>query len=121
MDAVPSPMEITSAVVNTARVITATDEIDNSNAQLVQEAVDTALGQADPVVVDLTRVTFIGSAGLSILVGATNKAREQGRTLPIVVGDNRSVIRRIQSTGLESVFVLYQSLADVLAGEGQHG
>jgi anti-sigma B factor antagonist len=46
--------------------IAVSGEIDMSNAEAFRRALATA-AQGDPVVVDLTAVTYLGSAGLSVL------------------------------------------------------
>jgi len=51
-------------------------EIDMANAEEFRRALATA-AQGDPVVVDLTAVTYIGSAGLSVLFAFAATARAE--------------------------------------------
>lgn len=84
----------------TAR-ITAAGEIDSSTAGLLRDRLDTVLGAADvrEIVVDLTPVTFLDSAGLCVLAGAHRRATEHGIALR-VVAVSRAVVRPLQITGL---------------------
>jgi anti-sigma B factor antagonist len=71
------------------------------------------------VVLDLTGVTFLGSAGLTILIEAVEFAGATGRPLRVVAATPR-VLRPMQIAGLHSVFEFYPSVHDALAGAGQH-
>jgi anti-sigma B factor antagonist len=66
------------------------------------------------VVADLTGVTFLGTAGLSALVGAACEAERRNGPLRVVVDEAHPVIRPIQITGLDSVLMLYRDVVDAL-------
>jgi anti-sigma B factor antagonist len=66
------------------------------------------------VVADLTEVTFLGTAGLSALVGAACEAERRSGPLRVVVDETRPVIRPIQITGLDVILTLYHDLVDAL-------
>jgi anti-sigma B factor antagonist len=120
---VTSIAEITSEVLDTAVVVTVVGEIDNSNGHQLEAALGAALQragqpeQAGVVAVDLTRVSFLGSAGLNALVNAACQAEWTTKPLRIVVNEHLPVIRPIQLTGLESMLVLFDSVADALSVE----
>ena len=59
--------------------------------------------EADTVVVDLRRVTFMDSIGLGILVSHALRARQAGRQLVLVKGP-RQVQDLFQLTGMEERF-----------------
>jgi len=59
-------------------------------------------------VVDLNGVTFIDSAGLGVLVGALKRVRAGGGTMRLVCRQPR-VLRLLQLTGLDEVFVIVAS------------
>jgi anti-sigma B factor antagonist len=69
------------------------------------------------VAVDLTRVSFFGSAGLQALVQSADLAREGCKPLRVVVNEHRPVLLPIQLTGLDQLLALYDSLADALRFE----
>jgi hypothetical protein len=65
------------------------------------------------VVVDLSRVSFIDSSGLGVLVGALKRVRERG-ALSLVCPEPR--VRRVfEITGLTQVFPMYNGLEEAVA------
>ena len=72
-------------------------------------------GEADLVVVDLARVTFIDSAGLGALVGAHRRMREAEGELRIV-RPPALVARAFELTGLDEVLDLRDDRDHALAG-----
>jgi anti-sigma B factor antagonist len=91
-------------------------EIDISSVGRLRDTVEEALSAADdvPVVLDMVQVDFMASAGIGILLAVTRAAKERGRPLRIVVGDNRAVLRPLQVAGLDRVLELYASLDDAI-------
>jgi anti-sigma B factor antagonist len=65
------------------------------------------------VVVDLSRVTFIDSTGLGVLVGALKRVREKGALS--LVCPQRQVRRVFEITGLTKVFPMFSSLEEAVA------
>ncbi|WP_158548665.1 STAS domain-containing protein [Blastococcus sp. TF02A-26] len=83
--------------------ITAVGEIDCSTAPRLATCLDSVLAAAPAeVVVDLSQVTFLDSAGLHTLVTAHGRATGLGVRLRVLVA-TRAVLRPIQVTGLEHV------------------
>jgi anti-sigma B factor antagonist len=66
------------------------------------------------LVLDLTGVTFMASAGLALLMKHEERCRATGRTLR-VVATNSAVLRPIAVTGLAAVVTVVGTLADALA------
>jgi len=98
-----------------AVVVRVTGELDT----LTAPAVDARLTdvQADLVgsatlVVDLSDLTFMSSAGLALLDTHHERCAEQGSRLRVVTGDNRSVLRPVRITGLDTVLDLVATVAD---------
>ena len=81
--------------------------------QLRDELMRAAEGERPCVVVDLTRVTFIDSTGLGVLVGAFKRVRECGALS--LVCPQRSVRRVLEITGLTQVFPLFNTLEEAVA------
>lgn len=71
--------------------------------------------QAAPamLVVDLSRVGFLGSSGLAALVTARDEAGAQGVTLRLVSADH-AVLRPLNATGLADLFDIYPDLQAAL-------
>jgi anti-sigma B factor antagonist len=66
--------------------------------------------QARRVIVDLEGVDFIDSAGLGVLVGGRERARDAHGDL-VLVATGRNVIRVLELTGLDRVFEIHVSRA----------
>jgi anti-sigma B factor antagonist len=95
-------------------VLSAAGEIDTLTAPELQASVVEALaGAGEVLVVDLSGVTFLSSAGLSVLVQAHQQAKELGRDVRIVT--NASSARVFQLTGLTDTLNLFESLAEARA------
>jgi anti-sigma B factor antagonist len=109
-----TPLEIISEPLDSAVLITVVGEVDNATAPRLRTVVAEALWRAGTgvAIIDLTRVSFLGSAGLSALIDVTDDAREHSKPLRIVVDAHHPVIRPIQLTGLESYLALCNSVAD---------
>ncbi|MBB4909179.1 STAS domain-containing protein [Actinophytocola algeriensis] len=71
--------------------------------------------QAEPrcVILVLTGVTFLSSAGLSLLIKNDRRMRDAGGHLYVVTG-NRLVNRTITRTGLAETLVLFDTLGDAV-------
>lgn len=110
-------MTVTRSVVRDCLVVDVGGAIEGMTAPRLYTAVTEALSHAvgRAVVVDLTRVAFLDSAGLDALVRATEHGEEIGEPLRIVVDDHRPVLRPIQITGLEHRLALYYSVGDATA------
>jgi anti-sigma B factor antagonist len=100
----PTTSEIVRLAVSSADAVvrvTAVGEVDSSSAPLLRAELETALDGGDlrELVVDLDGVTFLDSAGLSVLAGAHRRAT--GRDVRLrVLASSRAVIRPLQITGL---------------------
>lgn len=67
------------------------------------------------IIVDLTRVGFLDSAGLGVLVGALKRARARGGTLQLVCPDRR--IRDVLTvTGLTREFGIHDTVDGAAGG-----
>jgi anti-anti-sigma factor len=65
------------------------------------------------VVIDLTGVDFLGSAGLSVLVDASRTASENGSGM-VIVADNHPVLHALQVTGLDAVLRVVSDRAQAI-------
>ncbi len=119
-DPAPGGLGIVHHEVDGMLVIAVTGEVDLETAPALHEAVTAGIDRTRgmPCVLDLTTVTFLGSAGLTALVDATGRAEARREPLRIVVDSNRPVIRPIQVTGLDDVLRLYHTV-DEAVGAGR--
>lgn len=80
-------------------------EIDLATGEDLAAQLNRALAAAPGVlVIDLTAVDFLGSAGLSALIAARDQAESQGTSIRLVC--NRITRRTIELTGLTEQFTL---------------
>lgn len=95
----------------TVVVVRLTGEVDLTTAEHAADRLRAAeaAAVADPpavVVLDLSRVTFLGSVGLAMMVEHDQLCAAVGSRLCVVVGDNRSVWRPIQVARLDTVLTI---------------
>jgi anti-anti-sigma factor len=76
-------------------------EVDLSNASRLEEAIDSACEDeaGRPILVDLSGLEFIDSTGLSVLVSATRRSRDNGNRLR-VRGASGQVRRILEVAGV---------------------
>lgn len=105
--------------VGSVVVIEVVGEVDMDTSPQLDAAVTSAFQQpgADRYVLDLTRVTYLASAGLTSLVNATRRAEARTEPLLVVVDSTRPVIRPIELTGLDTVLRLYHSVDEALGSD----
>jgi anti-sigma B factor antagonist len=66
------------------------------------------------VIIDMSRVDFLDSTGLGVLVAGLKRVRAHGGSLTLVVGGER-VLRIFRITGLTKVFPPYRSVREAIA------
>lgn len=84
-------------------VLTLAGELVLATVSVLQERLDHAMRGKAAVVIDLSRLRFIDSSGLEMLVGAERQLRESGVQLVLVRGP-RAVHRLFELTRLDSRF-----------------
>jgi anti-sigma B factor antagonist len=102
-----------------AIVLRTTGEIDMSTAPTLADELELALDAAiapAPVVADLSDVTFLGSAGLAVLLDARDRA-EQAETPLRLVAVGRPVLRTLEIAGLLELLPVYSTVAEAVAAE----
>jgi anti-anti-sigma factor len=91
-------------------------EIDLSNAHEVSSAIGIAMGQeAQGLVVDLSDITYLDSAGVALLLRLAERLRSRRRQLHLVVPRGSPVRRALHFTGVPRVIPLEARLEDALA------
>ena len=111
-------LTISTTRVGTASVVAVSGEIDvhtvpRLRAELGDVLTDRSGG---PVFVDFTAVTFIGSAGLAVLVDTHEEAQRRNRPFGLVVDHFASaVLLPLQTVGLTDHFATYSDVAEAIA------
>lgn len=88
---------------NDATVVHVVGEIDTLTAPVLRAQLDEHIPAVPLLVLDLSDVTFLGSAGLAVLVAGKDAADARGHTLRLVCG-SRIVTRALEATGLLTLF-----------------
>jgi anti-sigma B factor antagonist len=96
-------------------VVTIGGELDLSTSAALRSALESGFSDDPPrLAVDLTEVSFMDSSSLGVLVAYLKRAREHGGDL-MLVGVQGSPAKVISLTGLDAVFRMEDSLADLPA------
>jgi anti-sigma B factor antagonist len=98
----------------TTYVVAVTGELDLYSAEQLQQKLSELIGEgARSIVVDLMGVSFMDSAGLSVLVSAANKVRSAGGKF-VVAADDRRILRVLEITGLDQKIHVEASLLEAV-------
>jgi anti-sigma B factor antagonist len=96
-------------------ILHAAGEVDSATVPQLRDSVTRALGcRPQALIVDLTEVRFLGSAGLAALVEAHEQAGEF--TQVRVVAPGRATLHPMRLTRFAEEFTIYPSLPSALAG-----
>jgi anti-anti-sigma factor len=100
--------------VERVAVVAASGELDMLTAPQLRDAVQSALSKTPSgLIVDLTQVDFLGSAGMQVLMEAHNQTSGT-QTRFAVVADGSATSRPLKITGIADVIDLFSSLDDAL-------
>ena len=96
-------------------VLSVSGDIDVASASALETAIAAVLASGpSAVIIDLTDVHLLATAGLRILAATHEKMVTAGQFA--VVADSPLTRKPIQLTDLDSVFALYATLDDAVAG-----
>lgn len=105
-------------------VLTVVGAVDALTAPRLRDALREAFARLAGrlLVVDLTSVEFLGSAGLRTLAAAAREASAHAgyRTMRVVVDHARPVLRPIEIVGLDGVLAMYHDLPAALHDDEIH-
>lgn len=106
------PLAVHSSRRDDILVIHVAGDVDAANSGTLERRLVELLDPTPPApvaVIDLTAVTFIGSAGLAVLVSLRNRCK---RTGPRLLLATEGIARRaIEVTGLDELFEVYGEVA----------
>ncbi|HVR33579.1 MAG TPA: STAS domain-containing protein [Acidimicrobiia bacterium] len=94
--------EVETVERGSRRQVVVRGEIDLKTAPELDEALDGL--KADPLVVDMTDVTFIDSTGLRVLVMARSRVEGDGGRFVVCAADGSAVVRTMRLAGVASDF-----------------
>ncbi|MGB7981296.1 MAG: STAS domain-containing protein [Candidatus Nanopelagicales bacterium] len=109
-------LQLATRSQGTASVVSVTGEVDVFSAPDLDAELSELVAAGSPrLVVDLSKVAFLDSTGLGVLVKALKHSREAGGWLHLVITSDR--IRKIfEITGLDASIPIFDTAQDALAG-----
>lgn len=110
-------LTLTTTPVGSAVVVAVDGELDLLTARELLATVDD-LQQRDedrPVIIDLTKVSFLGSAGLGVMAELATRAIAAPRLRVVAPPDQHAVTRPWEVMNMQQILPLYPSIADALA------
>ncbi|MEU8899807.1 STAS domain-containing protein [Nocardia sp. NPDC048505] len=111
-ESVSGSLEIGSRTVATTVIVAVRGEIDMASAPQLEAGLDEVLREAPAtVVIDMSEVGFLGSAGLSVLLGASRSHPE----VDLRIVATAAARRPMELTGLDKMLAVFDSLQDALA------
>jgi anti-sigma B factor antagonist len=107
-------VRVSSEQSGDATIVVAEGELDLHTAPTLQAEIDSALAQnVALIVVDLSKVDFMDSTGLSVIVSTVASMREQGGEVRVVTGADK--IRKVFTlTGVDQQVGMFASLEEAL-------
>jgi anti-anti-sigma factor len=111
-------LSLTSEVTDRAIVVHAVGEVDHLTAVRLSNELSKAGQEASetrPLVLDMTSISFITSAGLAVLV-AHHQDQQEHHELRIAIGES-PVGQSLRRTGLHEFLSTYDTLEAALAGQ----
>lgn len=98
-----------------AVVVVVVGEVDAHTAGSVRSELSTGLDSGPPaLIVDLSGVTFFGSAGIALLVEAKQHSEDTDTGLAVVAA-SRVVLRSLEVAGVAGLFDVHRTRAEALS------
>jgi len=92
-------------------------EVDVYTAPKLRERLVELVGEGHhDLIVDMTKVEFLDSTGLGVLVGGLKRVRAHDGSLALVCSQER-ILKIFRITGLTKVFPIYDTLDEALQGQ----
>ncbi|HUQ20683.1 MAG TPA: STAS domain-containing protein [Gemmatimonadaceae bacterium] len=107
-------MEISTRTSNDIHIVAIAGSLDSGSSPEAQKALDSVLAGAKKVALDFSRLDYISSAGLRVLLGAAKKLRASGGALRMF-GLNQSVREVFEISGFATILAVYPSESEALA------
>jgi anti-sigma B factor antagonist len=108
---------VTVTSLHAVTVVEVSGEIDMATRDAMADPLFAQLDNAPPgVVLDLTKIDFMGLAGLRVLVEAYQRAQQGDIGLGIVVPGGSLVRRVLEVSGLVQFLPVYRTIAEALHG-----
>jgi anti-sigma B factor antagonist len=110
----PMSLSMTASSAGARTVLEVRGEVDVHTATQLQDRLLALIAAGrQPVVVDLTGLSFLDSTGLGVLVTARNQAQQDGAELRLVCTSDR-MLKLFRITGLDAVFEIYATVQEAI-------
>jgi anti-sigma B factor antagonist len=107
------------ATADDTKVFELKGSLDIATSPTVRAALQDAAERGEHgIIVDLSGLDFIDSTGLGALIGSQRRAKEKGAEVRLVVREGQ-ILRLLRITGLLTVFGVYPTVDEALAGKGR--
>jgi len=114
-DVTPGGFSVRAETHGEAVVLGVNGEVDMGTAPELEESIKDALERGPKVlVVDLSGVTFLASAGMSVLIGGNQQAAD--RTSLRLVATGNATLRPMELTGIAEEFAIHPTRDQALDG-----
>lgn len=107
-------MEITQQVMGSITVIGVNGEVDGSTAPALQERVLAVVTPGNQVILDMTNVPFMSSAGLRVMLLVYRQLKDNGGKV-VLVGLSENIRDTMNATGFLKFFSTAETLDSGLA------
>jgi anti-anti-sigma factor len=109
-------MGIVTRTQNDVTIVAFVGSLDSKTSPEAQQALDGILaGGGRKLLIDFTALDYISSAGLRVILGAAKRLSGAGSALRLF-GLNESVREVFQISGFTTIFAVFATEADALAG-----
>ena len=105
---------VVTEVKQGVRCISLEGRMDATSAQAGEEEFNTSLTATNNVIVDLEKVTFIGSVGIRLLIAGAKLQRKMGGKM-VIADPNVTTRWVIKTTGIDQVIPVFDNIAAALA------
>ena len=106
-------MEITCAAAELANIMTLSGRLDGRNPEILKKKLSEELRKSNRIILDLSRVNYIDSNGLGVLVGALKKAISKEGDIRLV-NPSDEVSMLMELTRVDKVFLVYSNRESAL-------
>lgn len=103
-------MEITVKPVDKVTVVEASGFIDGKTAPAFQEKLLQVLQEADTILIDLTQVSFISSAGMRAMLIAHQQTQQDRSKTVAWAGLSDDIRNTMEATGFLSFFQVFETV-----------
>ena len=88
-----------------------------TSPQLKQDILQLAEAGVNRIIINLSKLEYLDSTGLGVLIGGLKRLREAGGNLALV-GPGMRILRIFEITGLNKIFDIYATEEEATAKEG---